>query len=114
MVQIFQRIRYFYAEEGGSAGGDRCVRFLLKVDVQTMGMFDVLLTGVRDNVDVQIACPEKAAPYAKQIEGAVTEILKRNTLNPLRVTVRRLDRPVALTDVFPKIFRERNGVDVKA
>ena len=103
------------ADEGErSLGADRTMRFLLKIDVQTLGMFDVILTSMRDNVDIQIACPEKAVPFAGQIEGAVKEILTRHSLTPVRVAVRRMERPVALTDVFPKIFQGRNGVDVKA
>ena len=92
----------------------RSVRILLKVDVQSLGLFDVLLSSFKDKVDVQIACPEKVAPFAHQIEDAVSGILKRNSLIPVRVAVRKMDRPVALTDVFPKIFQGRNGVDVKA
>ena len=103
------------ADEGErSLGADRTMRFLLKIDVQTLGMFDVILTSMRDNVDIQIACPEKAVSFAGQIEGAVKEILTRHSLTPVRVAVRRMERPVALTDVFPKIFQGRNGVDVKA
>ena len=103
------------AEEENEYGvSERCIRFLLKVDVQSLGMFDVLINSVRDNVDVQVACPDKAAPFARQIESAVTEILTRNALTPVRVTVRKMELPVALTDVFPKIFQGRNGVDVKA
>ena len=103
------------AEEENEYGvTERSIRFLLKVDVQSMGMFDVLINSLRDNVDVQIACPEKAAPFAQQIESAVSGILTRHALNPVRVTVRKLDRPVTLTDVFPKIYQGRNGVDVKA
>lgn len=103
------------ADEGErSLSADRTMRFLLKIDVQSLGMFDVILTSMRDNVDIQVACPEKVVPFAGQIEGAVKDILTRHSLNPVRVAVRRMERPVALTDVFPKIFQGRNGVDVKA
>ncbi len=102
---------------GVPAGMDpegKTMRFLLKIDVQSLGLFDVLLVTQKDKVEVQIACPEGVAPFAKQMEDTVAQILSRNNLNPLRVAVRRMERPAALTDIFPKIFQGRSGVDVKA
>lgn len=92
----------------------KTMRFLLKIDVQSLGLFDVLLVTQKDKVDVQISCPDGVAPFARQIEDTVSQILTRNALSPLRVAVRRLERPVTLTEVFPKIFQRRSGVDVKA
>ena len=92
----------------------KTMRFLLKIDVQSLGLFDVLLVTQKDKVDVQISCPDGVAPFAKQIEDTVAQILTRNALSPLRVAVRRMERPAALTEVFPKIFQRRSGVDVKA
>lgn len=94
--------------------GGNIVRVLLKVDVQSVGLFDIVLTSQKENVDIQIACPAAVVPVSKQIEQAVTQILTRNELKPLRVAVRKMERPVALTDVFPKIFQGRNSVNVKA
>ena len=65
-------------------------------------------------MDVQIACPGAIVPFGKQIEQAITQILTRNELKPLRVAVRKMDHPAALTDVFPKIFQGRNSVNVQA
>ena len=89
------------------------LRFLLKVDVQSLGLFDIVLTSKRENVDIQVACPDKVAMFASQMEEAITQILTRHELRPTRVSVRKMERPVALTDVFPKIFQGRNGVNVK-
>ena len=89
-------------------------KMLIKVDVQSLGLFDIVLVSQRDNVDIQIACPEKAAPFSKQIQQTVGEILRRNDLNPLRVAVSKMERPVTITDIFPKIFQGRNSVNVKA
>ena len=95
-------------------GGGRVSRYLLKVDVESLGMFDVLLVNQKENVGVQIACPEKAAPFAKRMEEAVTQILVRNELKPKFVSVKKMERPLTLTEVFPKIFAERDGINVKA
>ena len=98
----------------GDENGGRAARYLLKVDVESLGMFDVLIVNQRENVGVQIACPEKVAPFSKRIEEAITQILVRNELKPKFVSVRKMERPLTLTEVFPKIFAERDGINVKA
>lgn len=107
------------AEDKSSGSGfdqqsGNIVRILLKIDVQSVGLFDVVLTSQQENVDIQIACPPAIVPVSKQIEQAVSQILTRNELKPLRVAVRKMEHPMALTDVFPKIFQGRNSVNVKA
>ena len=98
---------------GGDGGARNTMRFLFKMDVQGLGLFDVILVAQGTDVDVQIACPDKAAPFSKQIGDAVSQILARNDLKPARVAVRRMDRPVTLTEVFPKLFEGKNSVNVK-
>ena len=102
-------------EEQGRAGGGgkNTMRFLFKMDVQSLGLFDVILTAQGSDVDIQIACPDAAVPFSKQIGDAVSQILTRNDLKPARVAVRRMDRPVTLTEVFPKLFEGKNSVNVK-
>ena len=98
---------------GGDGGARNTMRFLFKMDVQGLGLFDVILAAQGTDVDVQIACPDKAAPFSKQIGDAVSQILAQNDLRPARVAVRRMDRPVTLTEVFPKIFEGKNSINVK-
>ena len=101
-------------EQDRSAGGQkRTMRLLFKMDVQSVGLFDVILTTQGSDVDIQIACPDAAVPFSRQIGDAVSQILARNDLKPARVAVRRMDRPVTLTEVFPKIFEGKNSVNVK-
>ena len=100
-------------EQGRAGGGKKAMRFLFKMDVQSLGLFDVILTAQGTDVDIQIACPDAAVPFSKQIGDAVSQILARNDLKPARVAVRRMDRPVTLTEVFPKIFEGKNSINVK-
>ena len=95
------------------SGGKNIMRLLFKMDVQSLGLFDVILTAQGTDVDIQIACPDAAVPFSRQIGDAVSRILTRNDLKPARVAVRRMDRPVTLTEVFPKIFEGKNSVNVK-
>ena len=50
----------------------------------------------------------------REIEQNITQILTRNDLNPAAVSVRKMERPVTLTEVFPKIFEGMNSINVKA
>jgi len=95
------------------SGGKNIMRLLFKMDVQSLGLFDVILTAQGTDVDIQIACPDAAVPFSRQIGDAVSRILTRNDLKPARVAVRRMDRPVTLTEVFPKLFEGKNSVNVK-
>ena len=100
-------------QKGGKGQGEKCMRFLFKLDVQDVGLFDIVLTSREREVDVMIACPEGVAPFAREIESTVSHILSRNDLTPSGISVRKMERPVTLTEVFPKIFEGKNSVNVK-
>ena len=102
------------AEDGKGRGqGDKCMKFLFKIDVQEVGLFDVILTSRDKEVEVAVACPPGVAPFSREIEKTVSGILTRNDLTPVGVSVRKMERPVTLTEVFPKIFEGKNSVNVK-
>ena len=102
------------AEDGKGRGqGDKCMKFLFKIDVQEVGLFDVILTSRDKDVEVMVACPESAASFSREIEKTVSQILTRNELKPTGISVRKMERPVTLTQVFPKIFEGKNSVNVK-
>ena len=98
----------------GSGRKERGMKLLFKIDVQSLGFFDVILTTRGSEVEVQVGCPARALPFAQRIEQSLTDIVRRNDLTPAKVTVRRMDKPVTLTEVFPKIFEKRSGVNVRA
>ena len=103
------------AEEKNGRGRDgKCMKFLFKIDVEKLGLFDVILTSRDKEVEVAIACPEGAAPFSREIEKTVSQILTRNELTPTGISVRKMERPVTLTEVFPKIFEGMNSINVKA
>lgn len=98
------------AKQNGRGGG---TKLLLKMDVQGVGLFDLVLSTQEKDVSVLISCPEKAAPFTREIEQSVSQIMVRNGLTPKEVTVRKMERPVALTEVFPRIFEGMNSINVK-
>lgn len=96
---------------GSRPGSTR--KFLFKMDIQSLGLFDVILVTQNRDVEIQVACPESVAPQARAVEQAIGEILRSNGLTPARVSVRKMERPVTLTEVFPRIFEGMNSVNVK-
>ena len=100
-------------KKGGQDKGEKCMKFLFKLDVQGLGFFDVVLTSRERDVGIIVNCPEGVAPFSREIEQSITQILTRNDLNPAAVSVRKMERPVTLTEVFPKIFEGKNSVNVK-
>jgi len=100
-------------KKDGRGQGEKCMRLLFKIDVQDVGLFDVVLTSREREVDIMVACPEAVAPLSRQVEQTISQILVRNELTPTGVSVRKMERPVTLTEVFPKIFEGKNSVNVK-
>jgi hypothetical protein len=98
-------------KEGAQQGG--AAKLLLKMDIQSLGLFDIVLLAKEREVEMQISCPEKVAAFSKRIEQGVSEILTRNGLTPTKVVARQMMRPLTITEVFPKIFEGKNSVDVK-
>ena len=96
--------------DGGRAGNGRrhTMRILFKMDVQPLGLFDIVLNSRGNEVDIQVSCPERAVPFSRQIEQSISQILERNGLSPTQVMVRKLERPITLTEAFPKIFERKN------
>lgn len=89
------------------------MKLLFKIDVQAIGLFDIVLTHQAGNVELMIACPEKVVPFSRQIEKAVSTILTNNGLSATGITVRKMERPLTLSEVFPKIFEGKNSINVK-
>lgn len=101
-------------EKKGERGQvEKCMRLLFKIDVQGLGLFDVILTNRERDVGVVVACPKGVAPFSREIEQTISQILVRNELTPAAISVRKMERPVTLTEVFPKIFEGKNSVNVK-
>ena len=93
--------------------GTNTLRFLFKMDIQSMGFFDMVLTCRGDAVDLQIQCPEKMVPFTEVMEKNLTRILTENGLQAHSVRVKKMERPFVISEVFPKIFQGEDSVNVK-
>ncbi|MEY8403369.1 hypothetical protein AALA54_08540 [Oscillospiraceae bacterium 44-34] len=104
------------AEENLKRGrGDRpnTLRFLFKIDIQSLGFFDMVLTCQGERVDVQVFCPDKVAPFSQLVQGELSRILTDNGLSAGAVQVQRMERPLTISGVFPRIFEGENSINVK-
>lgn len=88
-------------------------RFLFKIDIESLGFFDVVLTSRGAAVDLQVQCPEKLTPFLGLIELNMTRILQENGLQAKSVRVQKMERPFTISEVFPKLFERKDSVNVK-
>lgn len=100
-------------EDGARQEGERTLRFLFKLDIQSLGLFDMVLTCRGAGVDVRLHCPQRVAPFSDLVEGALARILAENGFQPGAVQVSGMERPLDLTEVFPKLFEGRDSVHVR-
>ncbi len=97
-----------------SANSEKTLRVLIKMDVSSLGAFDILINSRKtEGVSLSIACPESAAPFLSEMSEAVSKILTRNGLKVAGVDVRQMQRPMLISEAFPKIFGGVNSVNVR-
>ena len=95
------------------SGGNGTLRILLKMDVESLGAFDVLINSRQENVSLQVACPKSVAAYTGEMAQAISGILSRNGLTVEHVSVQEMKRPLTVSEVFPKLLERMGGVNVK-
>ncbi|MBR4545338.1 MAG: hypothetical protein IKO14_05125 [Oscillibacter sp.] len=93
--------------------GDGDFRILIKLDIESLGAFDLLFDAHGSNVNLQVACPAVVAPHAQTVSAMLAGILARNGLRPENVTVAEMRRPIAISEVFPKILAGMTGINVR-
>jgi hypothetical protein len=98
-------------QSGGQS--QAAVKLLLQINTPAFGRFDVVLTDRDRDVDVQVACPQGAVPFSKEIEQAMSQIITDSGLTATGVQVRGAERSLTLSEVFPKILEGRDSVNVK-
>ncbi len=98
-------------EKGGRH--ENIIKCLFKIDVEGLGFIDVVLLNREKDVDILLNCSDQLAAFSENIEKGIDTILRRNDLKPVRVAVHKMDRPLTLTEVFPKIYERKDGLNVK-
>ncbi len=88
-------------------------KIFLKMDIEDLGLFDLVVASQGDNTEMVINAPEAVANHSKIVQKDLANILRDNGLNPMDVAVGKMITPLQLGQVFPKIYEGENSVDVK-
>ena len=94
--------------------GERTLRFLLKADVESLGLFDIVITSRGSSVDLAVRCPESVAPFSDVIRASLSGILADNGFSAGAVDVEKMVKPLTVSEIFPKIFSGKDSVNVRA
>lgn len=94
-------------------GGERLLRFLLHMDIPGLGPFDLVLASRGEEVDLQLACPGPVVPFSQLLQKELSRILEDNGLKMKGLQIRKWERPLTLTEAFPRIAQADSGVNMK-
>ena len=97
----------------GHGEGGKATRILVKMDIQSLGAFDVLIQHREEGVSLLVGCPKSVSEFSPQITQSLRTILSRNGLKVEQVQVAQMRRPLTVSEVFPKLFERMSGVNVK-
>lgn len=98
---------------GGNLDAGRNIRLLLRMEIKGLGSFDFVI-GCRDRqVDMRVFYPVALKEKDREIRTAIGSIAAQNGFRPenLQTEVRR--DALLLTDVFPKIMKRKDSVNVR-
>lgn len=98
-----------------SKGGDGedAIKLLIKFDIRDVGFFEtVILLQGDDKVDIALFYPEQYAHLDRAIKEGIGEILSKNDLKIQSLAIGKVDKPLSISEVFPKIYEGRNAVNV--
>lgn len=101
-------------EDKGQSGQAPSPRILIKMDIEGLGAFDLLIDSGGGRTSMNVACPESVAAHSGEVSRSLGDILERNGLRAGDIRVGPLRRAMKISDAFPKLFeRVMTGVDVK-
>ena len=100
-------------DQRGSTPDQHKVQFLFKLDLESLGFLEITLSARQEQVDLRIYGPETVSGHGELIAQDMRDILSRYGLSGKDVQVAKLEKPLALTEVFPNLFEGKRGVNVK-
>ena len=100
-------------EENGRRSEDGKIQFLFKMDIQGLGFVEMVLGARKDQVDLDLYAPDSVARHRARVAEDLQQILQDHGLTGHSVQVRKSEKPLAITDVFPDLFEGKRSVNVK-
>lgn len=102
------------SEQSDGKGGIKNVRkLLIKFDIQDVGFFDLIIAEENSTIDLQLYYPKALIPMEKNIKKDIAALIERNGLTLRSASFSQSIRPKTISEVFPKIYERKNGVNVK-
>lgn len=98
-------------EENPRQGG--MARLLLRLDLETLGTVEIVLSARDRQVDLKVLGPESVARSSATVARDLAAILKEHQLDGKNVQVSERDQALMLTQVFPDLLDGKGGVNVK-
>ena len=98
--------------ENGSFSQEKSMRMLLKFDIQELGMFDLVLTYHDGTVDASLHCPPHLEKFTEQFEQKMAALAEQDGLKAATMRAAPMARPLAISEVFPKIFERKDSINV--
>jgi hypothetical protein len=100
-------------EESGKKKENGKIQFLFKMDLESLGFLEISLAARQEQVEMRVYGPETVSNHSALIAEDLREILAAHGFNGKDVRVSKLEKPLALTEVFPNLFEGKQGVNVK-
>lgn len=100
-------------DQEGRKNGEHAAQFLFKLDIQSLGFLEMVLSARDDQVDLSLYGPETVAEHREQVAEDLRTILADHGLTGKNVRVIKSEKPLAITDVFPDLFEGKRSVNVK-
>lgn len=92
---------------------DNTFRLLFKLDIQGLGFLDIVMASRGEEVELLVSGPEEIAQSANIVQGEMNRILTENGLKSKGVQVVKMQQPLTLSAVFPKIAEGENSLNVQ-
>ena len=99
-------------QSGIGRSDEKAVKLLLKFDIQSLGLFDMILTYHGGTVDVSLHCPPHLSQLADLFERKMSELATQEGLKTETLRASPMRQPVTISEVFPKIFERRDSINV--
>ena len=100
------------SESGGGGGKQKEMRLLLKFDIQDLGLFDLVLTWNDDKVSAALLCPQNLSDFASLFEQKLSTFATQEGLTADSIRAAPMAKPLAISEVFPKIFERKDSINV--
>ncbi|MDR3765425.1 MAG: hypothetical protein Q3Y08_00075 [Butyricicoccus sp.] len=99
-------------ENGREGSSEKCMRLLLKFDVQDLGLFDLVLTYRDGTVDVSLHCPPHLERFSDLFAQKMESMAEKEGLSAASIRASPMSRALTISEVFPKIFERKDSINV--